>query len=714
VKKYKIVSVFLLLSGIITGISFGYDITKFLYLDLKGEFNSPLVLKNAERINYTEGWKNLNAVPTAVKKISRIKFFLTRRKNINIYITIEKNQKLQKDLDISILINDKFLKKITVKLIGDSNLFIPLRFLNRGDNIITFSIDNGERIEKLFKTCTDINFFTIKDFKFKNYFLNSSSYKNGLKKNRFIQPVNTGFSVFITPETEKSINLEFLKFKNNKRGDLLEISYRSEKGNPEILKIVEVKNRAEKLNFNFENLRGDTNYIFSFKYSSPDLGNYIIWKKVEIIEKNGIKESSFFTRSKKYFRPNIFLIVLDAFRKDLINKIVDGKEVTPNLNKLFLLSTVYKKCYSTAPYTGASVSSMMTGLLPETHTVRSTDNILPKQIKTLPFFLNSEGYRSYALIGNPVITNSEIVRDFNKKTLIFKNPERSLNDKPESKNDIEKVIKAIREFKSLRPGLFYIHFLPPHPPYNPPGEQYKIFSVLSANKNNYRKMKECKNDDILFLKYLDNAFYADKLVGRVLKELKNRKLFENSLIIFTSDHGEAFCDHGDVGHGTTNYNELIHVPFFIKFPFQRSKVEILKPISLVDLTPSLVYLIKGRSYTFFQGQNIGIAESDKDGWIPRPVYSRAVGEKINSSLIYKNKKFILNAGSEEYYDLLKDPIEKIDQAKDKVWNMMLLKHKMYRIIAENLRLRKKLKIKLLKKKFSDKKREELKTLGYLL
>jgi len=712
VKKHNITLIVLFFFVTITGISFGYDITKFLYMDLKGEFNSPLVLNNAEKVNYVDGWRNLNSSPTAVKKISKIKFFLIKRRDIKIHINIEKNQKLKEDLDINILINEKFFKKIKVKSIMDLTLFIPLDFLIQGDNIISFSIDNKNREDNLFKTCTDMNFFIVKRFEFKSFSLNSERYTKILMKNRFIQPVNTKFSIFVTPETEESINLEFFKFKKRGNGDLLEINFKNREGDSEIFKIIELSEKVEKLNIGFKNLKKDSNYIFSFKYSSPDSDNYIVWRKVEIIEKGKIEKSLSFSPVKNHFINNIFLIVFDAFRKDLINKIVGGKEVTPNVNKLFAVSNVYNKCYSTAPYTVASVSSMLSGFLPETHTVRRVDNIFPEKIKTLPFFLKINGYKSYAFIGNPVIVNSKITKDFDKTTLIYNNPNRSSIKKPVSKNNINKVLTAIRNLKGFSSNFFYIHLLPPHPPYNPPGKQYKIFSALSAN-NNYQKMKECKNDDIIFLKYLDNAYYADSLAGMIFKELKKQKLFNDSLIIFTSDHGEEFCDHGNTGHGSFNYNELIHVPFFVKFPHQSRMLNVSRQISLVDLTPSIVYMIYKKKYFFYKGIcNIFSKPITVDN--NNFIYSRAVGENINSSVVFKNKKFILNSGSEEYFNLIKDPGEKINLARDRRWESAFFRHAIYKIISDNLLLKKKMNIKMKKKNFSDKKIKELKTLGYLL
>jgi hypothetical protein len=626
---------------------------------------------------------------------------------------IEKNHKLQNNLDINILINEKFIKRIKLKLTKDLNLFIPLNFLIQGDNFITFSINQENIKDTSFKTCTDMNFFIVKCFEFKGFMLNSKRYVNILKENRFIQPVNTEFSVFITPKTEKSIFLEFYKFNKTGRGDLLEISWRTRAGDYEIFRIIEVNKRVERLNINFKSLKKDSNYIFSFKYTSPDPGNYIVWRKVEIIEKIKMKKSRSYLPVKNHFKNNIFLLVFDAFRKDLINKTVSGKEITPNVNRLYSVSNVYNRCYSAAPYTGASVSSMLSGLLPETHTVRRADNILPARIKTLPFFLKSAGYKSYAFIGNPVIINSKITKDFDKTTLIF-NPGRLLFNKPVCENDIDKVLKAIKNIKNFSSNFFYIHLLPPHPPYNPPDKRYKIFSTSLTSGNNYEKNKKLKYDNLLFLKYLDNAYYADSLAGMIIKELKKQRLFDDSLIIFTSDHGEEFCEHGNIGHGSFNYNELIHVPFLVKFPHQRKRFNISGQISLVDLTPSIVYMVNQKKYFFFRGVcNIfskPILSNNDNGFS----YSRAVGENINSSVIFKSKKFILNSGSEEFYDLMKDSAEKINLAKNKKWESAFFKHKVYKIIAENLLLKKNLKIKMRKRSYSDKKIKELKTLGYLL
>ena len=77
-------------------------------------------------------------------------------------------------------------------------------------------------------------------------------------------------------------------------------------------------------------------------------------------------------------------------------------------------------------------------------------------------------------------------------------------------------------------------------------------------------------DDIKYLKalYDSEISFTDEYIGKLLDKLKELRLYDNTLIIFTADHGEGFLERGDywIGHTKTLYQELIHVPLIIKLP----------------------------------------------------------------------------------------------------------------------------------------------------
>jgi hypothetical protein len=82
--------------------------------------------------------------------------------------------------------------------------------------------------------------------------------------------------------------------------------------------------------------------------------------------------------------------------------------------------------------------------------------------------------------------------------------------------------------------------------------------------------------------------YADREVGRFLEELKARDVYEDSLIILTADHGEAFYEHGSWQHGWTLYEENVHVPLIVKWPGNSRRGRTKQLVSQVDIFATLL------------------------------------------------------------------------------------------------------------------------------
>ncbi|MEW5869868.1 MAG: sulfatase-like hydrolase/transferase [Chloroflexota bacterium] len=147
-----------------------------------------------------------------------------------------------------------------------------------------------------------------------------------------------------------------------------------------------------------------------------------------------------------------------------------------------------------------------------------------------------------------------------------------------------------------QPFLAYIHFLPPHHPYNPRKEFVNRF------QDDYNPLKKPRHRFAetgatnQFLKqqrqaYDENLAYADSEFGRLYEQLLSQGLLENTCLAITSDHGEMF-ERGIWGHGTrTLYEPLIRVPMILSQPGQAQRQDVYTPTSNVDLLPSLLHLM---------------------------------------------------------------------------------------------------------------------------
>ncbi len=114
-------------------------------------------------------------------------------------------------------------------------------------------------------------------------------------------------------------------------------------------------------------------------------------------------------------------------------------------------------------------------------------------------------------------------------------------------------------------------------------------------------------EDLRFVRdrYLENAAFADDLVGRLIRMLESAGRYDQTLIILLSDHGEAFMEHGRFLHGRFVHREFLHVPLVVKWPVTvvGRQAVIEQPVSLVDLAPTLVDGLGLEAAAGFQGRS---------------------------------------------------------------------------------------------------------------
>ena len=188
-------------------------------------------------------------------------------------------------------------------------------------------------------------------------------------------------------------------------------------------------------------------------------------------------------------------------------------------------------------------------------------------------------------------------------------------------------VRAYLSYMTARPGydprrnkfFLYLHYFDPHTPYRPPGAYKRRFDPgfkgrLAPLKPGGKKVCRqagggagaggCsvewfpgKGDPPLRPRELENMvaqydgeiLFLDRFVGKLVGRLKKTGLFENTLLLITSDHGEAFWEHKQYGHGQTVYQEEVHIPLMVTWPRRlRSGLRVRDPVGLVDIMPTLL------------------------------------------------------------------------------------------------------------------------------
>lgn len=449
----------------------------------------------------------------------------------------------------------------------------------------------------------------------------------------------------------------------------------------------------------------------------------VVWKTLDLDVKTSParKDNQSASGNIKDKAKNVVIIVLDAARWDRYGIYGSDLQATLNIDEFAKDALVFENSVATAPYTITSVSSLFSGLLPETHGVRRISQVFPSELESMPKAFRKNGYYALCLSGSKFITPQfGLASDFDQVVPMRKDEYKEAQVTTQDENAIRKGISDAA--KSGKPLFMYAHFLPPHWPYRPPAPYDSFYT--KGDKVKMRKAWMVKsaldydlippdNNDIYTYerRYFNNLRYGDHVVKVVLDELKTNGLFEDSIVIITADHGEAFGEHKQFGHNTTVFEQMIRIPMAVKVPGTKAG-RIVNPVGLIDIFPTLVELMGLEIESVnFQGRSLASLFVNGEE-SPRDDYYYARTNSYNYYFMMRGERYkYIHAEFQEYmFDLKNDPEEK---------NNIIDQHP---ALAATLRMKGLMMISVNEKsgqnigkeaELTDEDEEELKNLGYL-
>jgi arylsulfatase A-like enzyme len=359
-------------------------------------------------------------------------------------------------------------------------------------------------------------------------------------------------------------------------------------------------------------------------------------------------------------RPNIFVILLDTLRADHLQCYGYHRSTSPNIDSLAREGVRFENAYSSAPWTDPSILSLFTALYPsdvwtpKPHREQITE-LLPSSVDTMAEILAANGYFTIAATDHPGINAKRFGQGFDTYGHLFAGlgPYTEWRETP---SDI--VLDRLQKLVAKRTGLpvfFYVHLIYPHTPFEPPPPYDDYFGRGTF------AISQAKTPAVVNM-YDGEIRFADRVLGDFLADLRRAGLVDDSIIVFLSDHGEAFWEHGLFEHGNSLYNELLHVPLIIRAPGRLPAGKTVAPlVGTVDVMPTILALA-GIDYPGeFRGQSLvpfitGQANSPERMTYSEFPHSRMVrGRAIQS----RSEKLIVpnTGGPLEYYDLQTDPRE---------------------------------------------------------
>jgi arylsulfatase A-like enzyme/Flp pilus assembly protein TadD len=346
--------------------------------------------------------------------------------------------------------------------------------------------------------------------------------------------------------------------------------------------------------------------------------------------------------------PDIVFITVDTTRADRMGFLGNSHGLTPNLDLLARQGVAFEKAYSQAPLTPVSHATILTGTYPQFHTVTDFGHALPTLLPYVPEILQKSGYHTAAFIGSLILDpNASMAPGFDRGFSFFDAGFHIKRDRDESRyTTVERrggdvVAHAITWLEKNRqqPFFIWVHLYDPHAPYDPPPPYDKRFKDP----------------------YEGEIAYADASLGKLFTYLRQRGLYEHTLIVMMSDHGESLGAHGESMHGIFLYDETIHVPLLFKLPGELlAHRRVSARVRLVDVAPTLLTMLSLPLPPTFQGESlVPLMKGTQKTTDDLPAYAetdyphRAFGWSALRSL-RAGKYLFVHAPKRELYDQTQD------------------------------------------------------------
>jgi arylsulfatase A-like enzyme len=369
-----------------------------------------------------------------------------------------------------------------------------------------------------------------------------------------------------------------------------------------------------------------------------------------------------FRRTSSSDRVNVILITIDCLRADRVGAYGYKKAITPNIDRLARQGVLFEQATAQSPWTFPSFASLFTSMYPtelnlgvgNRHIGEMYSQRVDETRVTLAEAFQASGYRTQAVVTNPwLLPAFGFAQGFdgfisvdepqphhltNLDGLSVLKIARQISPVYQALQSIyERItgnsgqpmvwdVRADRVTKEAiawlrknqhEPFFLWIHYIDPHFPFDPPQDYWPTVDGVTAERLAY--LRSYNEEDVytgrarlrpqdkatLSALYDGEIAYNDYYVGKLLDEIDDLGLRDNSVVALTADHGDEFWEHGGYQHGHTLYDELIRIPFIVRGPGVLSKARrVTADVQHLDLMPTLLDLIGRNAPAEAQGRSL--------------------------------------------------------------------------------------------------------------
>ncbi len=401
--------------------------------------------------------------------------------------------------------------------------------------------------------------------------------------------------------------------------------------------------------------------------------------------------------------PNIVLITMDTVRADHTS--VDGysRDTTPFLAELARRATLYADAIAPGDMTLSSHASLFTGYYPSWHGAHLAGPAFPLgrplggSLPTLAGVLALHGYHTSAVVANygylgrgfgldrgfgayevrrhAIVNDRAFLRSGVLKLIQVPRSSAELDLTFARAEEINgAAFAALRAAATAQPFFLFLNYMDAHEPCLPPppfdamfpgkdpGFHHDDYLVAEAAVVSGRRKLSPSERAHLISQYDGAIRYVDERISKVVSRLEDLGLLDRTMVIITSDHGEAFGERDLLGHGTSVYQDQVHVPLVIKYPDRRGPEVVRQPVSLVDVMPTVLSAAGLETPAGVQGEPLQRLGKPAE----RPVFSESFAqpgcngrfERIERAMVTGGTKLVVSTrGRRELYALARDPDE---------------------------------------------------------
>ena len=332
--------------------------------------------------------------------------------------------------------------------------------------------------------------------------------------------------------------------------------------------------------------------------------------------------------------PNVVLITVDTLRADHLSFYGYPRETTPRLDRLARESVAFKNAMAPWTKTNQSFAGLFTGKYCYlTGIGRAIATALPRRNLLFSEVLKNQGYLTAAFVSNGNLSRYFNYHEgYDTYQELWRKQKGPMLERSWYKAD-RVTREAVKWLENHRDGKFFmwIHYIDPHTVYAPPAPYDRLF----MNDKFYEAHEEIpveqikatnrigneRDPDLYIARYDGAVRFTDEQIQIFLERLKALGLEENTLLIFTADHGESFGDNNlFFEHGLFAYENCARVPLFFRFPRKGLGPRLVPdPVSLIDVYPTILGLLDIPAPRSLQGFNLQPVLSGKSGEGPRYV-----------------------------------------------------------------------------------------------